>query len=126
VLIPAALGGVLTEANADHVQAKLVLEAAHGACVPAADESLHKRGVLVVPDLLASAGSVTVDYLEWVQNQQQFPWEEERVLAEQDRMMRDAWSRVLQLSRAKQVPLRTAAFILAIGRVGKATVLRGV
>jgi glutamate dehydrogenase (NAD(P)+) len=126
VLVPAALGHVLTRANANNVRARLVIEGANGPTHPEADELLEKRGVLVVPDILANAGGVTVSYYEWVQNLQHLTWEEDRVNAELERTMKEAYDRVAQLARSRKVTLRTAAYILAIGRVGKATVLRGI
>ena len=126
VLLPAAIGGTLTRANAAHVRAKIVLEGANGPCTPEADEIFEKKGVLVVPDILANAGGVTVSYFEWVQNLQHVTWEEERVNAELEKAMKDAYERVAQISRNRKLPLRTAAYCLAIGRVGKATVLRGI
>lgn len=126
VLIPAALGGAIDGRIANDVRAKIVLEGGNGPITPEADELLERRGVLVVPDILASAGGVTVSYFEWVQNQQHLAWEEERVLAELERVMKDAYDRVAQIARNRRVPLRTAAYVLAIGRVGKATVLRGI
>ena len=126
VLVPAALGNVLTRQNAGEVRARIVLEGANGPVDPEADELLERRGVLVVPDILANAGGVTVSYFEWVQNLQHLSWEEERVNVELEKIMKEAYERVAQISRSRQVPLRTAAFILAIGRVGKATVLRGI
>ena len=81
VLIPAALGDVLTRENAAAVRAKLIIEGANGPTTPEADELLEKRGILVVPDILANAGGVTVSYFEWVQNLQHLTWEEERVNA---------------------------------------------
>ena len=125
VLIPAALENAITAENAASIRAGLVVEGANGPVSPEADEVLHQRGVVVVPDVLASAGGVTVSYFEWVQNNQQLSWEEERVGAELERTMKDALAKVVALARSKNVPLRTAAYILAIGRVGKATVLRG-
>ncbi|MBS2032528.1 MAG: glutamate dehydrogenase [Deltaproteobacteria bacterium] len=125
ILIPAAVEGQITLENAASIRAGLIVEAANGPVDPAADEALHQRGVIVVPDILASAGGVTVSYFEWVQNNQQLSWDEERVNSELERTMKDACSKVVSLSRGKNVPLRTAAYILAIGRVGKATVLRG-
>ncbi|MGZ3457648.1 MAG: Glu/Leu/Phe/Val family dehydrogenase [Archangium sp.] len=126
VLIPAALGHALNRTNANAVRARLVIEGANGPTDPEADELLEKRGVLVVPDILANAGGVTVSYYEWVQNLQHLTWEEERVNAELEKTMKEAYDRVAQLARSRKVSLRTAAFILAIGRVGKATVLRGI
>lgn len=126
VLIPAALGHALNRNNANAVRARLVIEGANGPTDPEADEILEKRGVLVVPDILANAGGVTVSYYEWVQNLQHLTWEEDRVNAELEKTMKEAYDRVAQVARSRKVTLRTAAFILAIGRVGKATVLRGI
>ena len=126
VLIPAALGHVLTRENAHAVRAKLIIEGANGPTQPEADEIFEKRGIFVVPDVLASAGGVTVSYFEWVQNLQHLSWEEERVNAELEKTMKEAYERVAQVARSRKVSMRTAAYILAIGRVGKATVLRGI
>jgi glutamate dehydrogenase (NAD(P)+) len=126
VLIPAALGHALHRQNAHTVRARLVIEGANGPTDPEADELLEKRGVLIVPDILANAGGVTVSYYEWVQNLQHLSWEEDRVNAELEKTMKEGYDRVAQLARSRKVSLRTAAFILAIGRVGKATVLRGI
>jgi glutamate dehydrogenase (NAD(P)+) len=126
VLMPAALGGVITEANARDVRARIVLEAANGPTTPRADEILAERGITVLPDIYANAGGVTVSYFEWAQNIQQVRWEEEKVNAELYRHMRDAYATLARVVRERRVPFRTAAFIVAIGRVGRATVLRGV
>ncbi|XXF76717.1 Glu/Leu/Phe/Val dehydrogenase dimerization domain-containing protein [Myxococcaceae bacterium GXIMD 01537] len=126
VLIPAALGHALTRDNAQAVRARLVVEGANGPTTPEADELLEKRGVLVVPDILSNAGGVTVSYFEWVQNLQHLAWEEDRVNAELEKTMKESYERVTQIARTRKVSMRTAAFILAIGRVGKATVLRGI
>jgi len=126
VLIPAALGGVLTKSVAAEVRAKIVLEGANAPCTPEADEVFEKRGVLVVPDILANAGGVTVSYFEWVQNLQHVTWDEDRVNTELEKLMREAYERVANISRTRKLPLRTSAYVLAIGRVGKATVLRGI
>jgi glutamate dehydrogenase (NAD(P)+) len=126
VLIPAALGGILDRRNAPEIRARIVVEGANGPTTPEADEIFEKRGVLVVPDILANAGGVTVSYFEWVQNLQHLSWDEERVNVELEKIMREAYERVAQISRSRKIPLRTAAYILAIGRVGKATVLRGI
>ena len=126
VLIPAALGGVLTKENAGHVRARIIVEGANGPTTPEADELFEKRGVVVVPDILANTGGVTVSYFEWVQNLQHIAWDEERVNAELERIMKEAYDRVSQIARSRKLPLRTAAYVLAIGRVGKATVLRGI
>jgi glutamate dehydrogenase (NAD(P)+) len=126
ILIPAALGGVLTRDNAKDVRARWVVEAANGPTTPEADEILNARGILLLPDIYANAGGVTVSYFEWVQNVQQFTWEEDKVNAELHRHMREAYATIARVAREHRVPLRTAAFIVAIGRVGRATVLRGV
>ncbi|MFY1830439.1 Glu/Leu/Phe/Val family dehydrogenase [Myxococcus fulvus] len=126
VLIPAALGHVLTRDNANHVRARLIIEGANGPTQPEADEIFEKRGIFVVPDVLASSGGVTVSYFEWVQNLQHLSWEEDRVNAELEKTMKEAYERVAQIARSRKVSMRTAAYILAIGRVGKATVLRGI
>ena len=126
VLVPAALGGVITAELAKEVRAKIVLEGANGPCTPEADALFEQRGVLVVPDILANAGGVTVSYFEWVQNLQHVTWDEERVNAELERIMTEAYEKVGQISRSRKLPLRTSAYVLAIGRVGKATVLRGI
>ena len=126
VLIPAALGGVITRENAGDIRAKYVIEAANSPTLPEADEILRKRDVVVVPDILANAGGVTVSYFEWVQNLQHVTWDEERVNTELDRVMAEAYEKVGQISRSRKLPLRTSAYVLAIGRVGKATVLRGI
>jgi glutamate dehydrogenase (NAD(P)+) len=126
VLIPAALGGVITETNARDVRARLVLEAANGPTTPRADEILAERGITVLPDIYVNAGGVTVSYFEWAQNVQQFRWDEERVNAELHRHMKEAYATLAKVVRQRHVSFRTAAFIVAIGRVGRATVLRGV
>ncbi len=126
VLIPAALGGVLTKDNAREVRARHVVEAANAPTSPEADEIFRQRGVPVLPDIYANAGGVTVSYFEWVQNIQQFTWEADRITAELQRHMTEAYATLAKVAQERRVPLRTAAFIVAIGRVGRATVLRGV
>ncbi|MEM6532439.1 MAG: Glu/Leu/Phe/Val dehydrogenase dimerization domain-containing protein [Myxococcota bacterium] len=126
VLIPAALGGVLTKDNAKDVRTSLVVEAANGPTTPEADEHFEKSGVTVIPDILANAGGVTVSYFEWVQNIQHFSWAEQRVNDELRTIMTAAHQSVRALAEEKKLSLRTAAFVIAIGRVGKAHVLRGV
>lgn len=126
VLIPAALGSVLTSDNAPAIRASIIVEGANGPTTPDADLIFRDRGITVVPDILANAGGVTVSYFEWVQNIQQFHWSEKRVNDELEDMMVTAYQKVRKIAEDKNLPLRTAAFILAIGRVGKATVLRGI
>ncbi|HEX2165566.1 MAG TPA: Glu/Leu/Phe/Val dehydrogenase dimerization domain-containing protein [Thermoanaerobaculia bacterium] len=126
VLVPAALGGVLTAENAPEVRARMIVEAANGPTEPAADLVLRRRGIPVVPDIYANAGGVTVSYFEWVQNIQQLAWDEERVNEELEKVMVRSWRHLTEVAQGGKLPLRTAAFVLAIGRVGKATVLRGI
>lgn len=126
VVVPAAMGGVITPELAKEVRARIVLEGANAPCTPEADSIFEERGVLVVPDILANAGGVTVSYFEWVQNLQHVTWDEERINSELTRIMTEAYEKVGQISRSRKLPLRTSAYVLAIGRVGKATVLRGI
>jgi glutamate dehydrogenase (NAD(P)+) len=126
VLIPAALDGVLTRENAGHVQAKVVIEAANAPTLPEADEILARRDVTVVPDILANAGGVTVSYFEWVQNLQSFRWEEGEINERLRRKMQAAFETVWKLATSKKISLREAAFIVAIGRVGRATLFMGI
>jgi len=120
VLIPAALEGAIHEGNANDVQASIVVEAANGPTTPEADAILTDKGVVVVPDILANAGGVTVSYFEWVQNIQGFRWTEERVNSELDATMRSAYEAVRGIGSDLAIDLRTAAFALAIQRVGRA------
>ena len=126
LLVPAAIGGVLTADNADDVRAKYVVEAANNPTRPEADEIFHRNGVLVAPDILANAGGVTVSYFEWVQNRQHFKWDKSRVRTELDKIMTNSFEAVWQQATARKVPLRTAAYLVGIGRVGRATVLAGI
>jgi glutamate dehydrogenase (NAD(P)+) len=126
VLIPAALEGAITADNAGDVRAGIVVEAANGPTTPEADEILARCGVTVVPDILANAGGVTVSYFEWAQNIQQFRWEAERVTAELEKTMRRSCAAVREVAGEKNLDLRTAAFVLAIQRVGRAALSRHV
>jgi glutamate dehydrogenase (NAD(P)+) len=125
VLIPAALGHVLTRDNAAEVRARLIVEAANAPTTPEADEIFERRGIMVVPDILANAGGVTVSYFEWTQNIQQFSWDLEKVNLELRRIMLKAFHTVHKVATEKKLSMRTAAFVVGIGRVGKATVLQG-
>jgi glutamate dehydrogenase (NAD(P)+) len=126
ILVPAALGGVITAANARDVRARMVVEGANAPVTPAADAILEERGVQVVPDILANAGGVTVSYFEWVQNLQQFRWSAERVDEELVQVLSRAYAAVRETAIERSVPLREAAFMVAIERVAEAVRLRGV
>lgn len=126
VLIPAALGGVLTTANAASVRAPIIIEAANAPVEPDADAIFAARGTLVLPDILANAGGVTASWFEWVQNRQHYQWGINRVRQELDRILGESFEQVWQLAQSRQVSLRTAAYMLGVGRVAKATVLGGV
>ncbi len=126
ILIPAALGGVLTKELAGQVRAKIIVEAANNPTTADADEIFNRNGVVVVPDIMANAGGVTVSYFEWVQNRQHFRWSLERIRQELDHIMKTSLAQVWDLATEKKVSLRTASYMLGIGRVGRATVLGGV
>ena len=125
-LIPAALGGVIHKMNVDQINCRYVIEAANGPTTPPASETLFEKGIHVVPDILTNAGGVTVSYFEWVQNLQQFQWEEEDVNAKLERKLVNAFKEVAALSDKKKISLRTAAYMVAIDRVARAFELRGV
>ena len=123
VLIPAALGGLIHQGNADTLNCRLVLEGANSPTTPAADEILAGKGITVIPDVMANAGGVVVSYFEWVQNLQHFRWDEREVNERLATVMRRAWREVN--ARAEAVPLRIAAYELGIERVVEAARTRG-
>ena len=120
VLIPAALGGVFDSEMAQAVQAKVIIEAANSPTWPEADEVFHARGIPVVPDILANAGGVIVSYFEWVQNLQHFRWPLEQIQREEEKRLVESFARGYDLAQRKKIRMRTAAFMLAISRVGRA------
>jgi len=126
VLIPAALGGVLTRDVAREVRAKVIVEAANAPTLPEADEVLEQRGVTVIPDILANAGGVTVSYFEWTQNLQCLRWTENEVNSRLRQIMSTAYATIRSLVQSRKLGWRTAAYIVALGRVAKAAMLRGV
>jgi glutamate dehydrogenase (NAD(P)+) len=125
ILIPAALEGQITKANASKIKAKMVIEGANGPTTPEADDILQDKGVLVVPDVIANAGGVTVSYFEWVQDFSSFFWSEDEINQRLIRIMKEAFDAVWETSQKHKVSLRTATFIVACTRILTARDLRG-
>lgn len=125
IMIPAALEQQITAKNADQIRAKIILEGANGPTTPEADDILRDKGVLVVPDVIANAGGVTVSYFEWVQDFSSYFWTEEEINQRLTRIMTDAFNSVSQIAQDKKVSLRTAAFVIACTRVLQAREVRG-
>jgi glutamate dehydrogenase/leucine dehydrogenase len=125
ILIPAALENVITLNNADQIKAKIIAEAGNGPTTPHADEVLARKGIMVLPDILANAGGVTVSYFEWVQDLQSFFWSEAEVNAKLESVMKRAFLEVHETARKHRTHMRTGAYCLAVGRVADATLVRG-
>ncbi|KAL5750813.1 hypothetical protein ACOSP7_025416 [Xanthoceras sorbifolium] len=125
VLVPCALGGVLNKENAADVKAKFIIEAANHPTDPEADEILSKKGVVILPDIYANSGGVTVSYFEWVQNIQGFMWDEEKVNCELKKYMMKSFHDIKAMCQTHNCNLRMGAFTLGVNRVARATLLRG-
>jgi glutamate dehydrogenase (NAD(P)+) len=125
ILIPAALEQQITVHNAHRIKARMVIEGANGPTTPAADDILQERNVLVVPDVIANAGGVTVSYFEWVQDFSSFFWDEEEINARLVKIMKTAFAGVWSVSQDRKVSLRTATFIVACQRILHTRELRG-
>jgi glutamate dehydrogenase (NADP+) len=125
LLVPAALENSIHDANAANVKARLVLELANGPITPAADEILARKNVVIVPDILANAGGVTVSYFEWVQNRQGLYWTAPDVYARLKKMMEAEAASIWEISMSKAIPLRKAAYVHALGRLASAIEAHG-
>lgn len=126
ILVLAALGNQIRADNAEQIRAKIIAEGGPGTITPGADAILADRGICVLPDILCSAGGMVVSYFEWVQDLQSFFWSEEQINAKLREIMVRSFQQVWDIVQERKLPLRTAAYILAIGRVAKATLLRGI
>lgn len=125
VLVPAAVEDVITIHNVHQIKAKLIVEGANGPTSAKADAIINEKGIMAVPDILANAGGVTVSYFEWVQNRLGYKWTADRVNRRSDRIMKDAFNNVYETSLKYDVPLRIAAYIVAIDKVAKTYNFRG-
>src|SRR5207248_5220065 len=122
VLAPCALEQVITAENADQVKARIICEGANGPLTPGADEILDDKGVLILPDVLANAGGVVVSYFEWVQRLQEYFWKEVEVNAKLNDIVSRAFEQTWEMSERRKMPMRIAAYGLAVQRVAEATV----
>lgn len=126
ILVPAAIEKQITADVARLVKARIIAEGANGPTTPEADEILEKKGITVIPDILANAGGVTVSYFEWIQDRDAYFWDLDRINKELRKIMVFAFNDVYRIAREKKVPMRIAAYILAVERLAKAIILRGI
>jgi glutamate dehydrogenase/leucine dehydrogenase len=126
ILIPAALANQINKDNAPQIKARLIVEGANGPTTVEADEILNKKGVIIVPDILANAGGVTVSYFEWVQNLQNFYWQEDEINSKLNVIMCKAFESVYEIHKEKNVPLRSCAYVLALKKLAAVKKIRGV
>jgi glutamate dehydrogenase/leucine dehydrogenase len=125
LLVPAATEDVITSHNAPDIKARLIVEGANGPTSSRADNIINEKGITVVPDILANAGGVTVSYFEWVQNRLGYKWTADRVNRRSDRIMKDAFNNVYKTAQEYKVPMRIAAYMVAIDKVAKTYKFRG-
>jgi glutamate dehydrogenase len=125
ILIPAAMENAISSKNAHDVKAKLIVEAANGPLTPEATEILNKKGAIIIPDILANSGGVTVSYFEWVQNNEGYYWTEEEVSKKLEDKMVKAFNKVYNIAQEKEINMRLAAYIAGTEKVVEAMRLRG-
>jgi len=126
VLLPSAIENQITQANANEIDCKIIVEGANGPTTPEADKILYKRGIRVLPDILANSGGVCVSYFEYIQDINSYFWKLDRINAELKRIIIEAFEETYKISEERNIPLRTAAYIIAVSRIAKAIELRGI
>jgi glutamate dehydrogenase (NAD(P)+) len=126
VLIPSAIENQITQANVDDIECKIIVEGANGPTTPEADEILYKKGIRVLPDILANSGGVCVSYFEYIQDINSYFWKLDRINEELKMIIIEAFEETYKISEERKIPLRTAAYIIAVSRIAKAIELRGI